>query len=38
MSLKIYPIKYGELDMDASGLVLFRDPGRTVTIPIMGFL
>lgn len=38
MSLKIYPIKYGELDIDSSGLVMFRSPGTPVTIPIMGFL
>lgn len=38
MSLKIYPIKYGEMDFESSGLVMFRKPGTTVTIPIMGFL
>lgn len=38
MALKIYPINYGNLTMDASGLVLFRTPGVKVTIPFLGFL
>lgn len=38
MSLKIYPINYGNLSLDASGLVLFRNPGDQVTIPVLGFL
>lgn len=38
MTLKVYPITIGELTMDASGLVLFRNPGTKVTIPFLGFL
>lgn len=38
MALKIYPINYANLTMDASGLVLFRSPGTKVTIPFLGFL
>lgn len=38
MSLEIYPIELGRLSMDASGLVLFRRPGETVTIPFLGYL
>ncbi|MFC0407105.1 N-acyl homoserine lactonase family protein [Roseomonas elaeocarpi] len=38
MSLQIYPIELGKLEMDASGLVLFRRPGQMVTIPFLGFL
>lgn len=38
MSLQIYPIELGQLSMDASGLVLFRRPGETVTIPFLGYL
>lgn len=38
MPLKIYPISFGNMELDSSGLVLFRSPGTKVTIPIMGFL
>lgn len=38
MSLKIYPINYGNISLDSSGLVLFRNPGEQVTIPVLGFL
>jgi len=38
MSLRIYPIKFGNLTMDASGLVLFRTPGVKTEIPFLGFL
>jgi N-acyl homoserine lactone hydrolase len=38
MSLKIYPLNYGNMSLDASGLVLFRTPGVQVTIPVLGFL
>lgn len=38
MSLKIHPINLGNITMDASGLVLFRGPGVTTTIPTLGFL
>jgi N-acyl homoserine lactone hydrolase len=38
MSLKIHPINLGNMSLDASGLVLFRNPGVQVTIPILGFL
>ncbi|WP_207461565.1 N-acyl homoserine lactonase family protein [Azospirillum sp. SYSU D00513] len=38
MSLKIHPINLGNITMDASGLVLFRGPGMTTTIPTLGFL
>lgn len=38
MALRIYPINFGNMTMDASGLVLFRQPGSLVTIPVLGFL
>jgi glyoxylase-like metal-dependent hydrolase (beta-lactamase superfamily II) len=38
MGLQIFPIELGALTMDSSGLVLFRRPGTTVTIPFLGFL
>ncbi|KVM73751.1 MBL fold metallo-hydrolase [Burkholderia gladioli] len=38
MSLKIYPINFGNMSLDSSGLVLFREPGKQVTIPVLGFL
>ncbi|WP_027134627.1 N-acyl homoserine lactonase family protein [Geminicoccus roseus] len=38
MALKIFPMSYGRLTMDASGLVLFRTPGTKTTIPFLGFL
>ncbi|WP_380782694.1 N-acyl homoserine lactonase family protein [Sphingomonas sp. R86520] len=38
MSLKIYPINFGNMEFESSGLVMFRSPGTIVTIPIMGFL
>lgn len=38
MALKIYPINFGNMALDASALVPFRDPGKQVTIPVLGFL
>lgn len=38
MTLKIHPLRLGELTMDASGLVLFRTPGVKTKIPFLGFL
>jgi len=38
MALKIYPINLGTITLDASGLVLFRNPGQKVTIPTLAFL
>ncbi len=38
MSLRIHPINLGNMSLDASGLVLFRNPGVQVTIPVLGFL
>jgi N-acyl homoserine lactone hydrolase len=38
MPLKIHPINLGNMTLDASGLVLFRNPGTKVTIPTLGFL
>jgi N-acyl homoserine lactone hydrolase len=38
VSLKIYPLNFGNMSLDASGLVLFRSPGTQVTIPVLGFL
>ncbi|OED00919.1 N-acyl homoserine lactonase family protein [Rhizobium sp. YK2] len=38
MPLKIHPINYGNITMDSSGLVLFRNPGVLTTIPTLGFL
>lgn len=38
MSLKIYPINLGNMTLDSSGLVLFRNPGVRTTIPVLGFL
>lgn len=38
MSLKIHPINFGNMSLDSSGLVLFREPGKQVTIPVLGFL
>lgn len=38
MALKIHPINLGNMQLDSSGLVLFRNPGETVTIPVLGFL
>ncbi|WP_118137939.1 N-acyl homoserine lactonase family protein [Oceanicella sp. SM1341] len=38
MALKIHALTFGELTMDASGLVLFRAPGTRVTIPFLGYL
>ncbi|WP_434627502.1 N-acyl homoserine lactonase family protein [Pseudomonas sp. Z6-14] len=38
MALKIHPINLGNMQMDSSGLVMFRNPGEQVTIPVLGFL
>lgn len=38
MALKIHPINLGNMQLDSSGLVLFRNPGEQVTIPVLGFL
>ncbi|ERI25012.1 N-acyl homoserine lactonase family protein [Burkholderia cenocepacia] len=38
MALKIHPINFGNMSLDSSGLVLFREPGKQVTIPVLGFL
>lgn len=38
MALQIHPINLLTVTMDASGLVLFRDPGSITTIPVLGFL
>lgn len=38
MALKIYPINNGNITMDSSGLVLFRNPGQSTIIPTLGFL
>ena len=38
MALKIHPINLGNMQMDSSGLVMFRNPGEHVTIPVLGFL
>lgn len=38
MSLKIFPINFGNMEFESSGLVMFRSPGTKVIIPIMGFL
>ena len=38
MALKIYPLRLGNLTMDKSGLVLFREPGQKTTIPFLSFL
>lgn len=38
MTLKIYPINLGNMTLDSSGLVLFRNPGVETTIPTLGFL
>lgn len=38
MALKIHPINNGNITMDSSGLVLFRNPGQPTTIPTLGFL
>ncbi|WP_333839491.1 N-acyl homoserine lactonase family protein [Novosphingobium sp.] len=38
MALKIYPLKYGQMEIDSSIMVMFRDPGKTVTIPVLGYL
>lgn len=38
MALKIYPINLGNMALDASALVPFRDPGKQVTIPVLGFI
>jgi glyoxylase-like metal-dependent hydrolase (beta-lactamase superfamily II) len=38
MSLKIHPINLGNMQLDSSGLVMFRNPGEQVTIPVLGFL
>lgn len=34
MALKIHPINLGNMQMDSSGLVMFRNPGEQVTIRI----
>lgn len=38
MALKIHPINLGNMQLDSSGLVMFRNPGEQVTIPVLGFL
>lgn len=38
MGIKVYPINFGNMTLDASGLVLFRTPGIRTTIPTLGFL
>jgi N-acyl homoserine lactone hydrolase len=38
MALQIHPINFGNMALDASGLVLFRTPGVQVTIPVLGFV
>lgn len=38
MALNIHALTFGHLTMDASGLVLFRNPGTKVTIPFVGYL
>ncbi|MBB3313451.1 glyoxylase-like metal-dependent hydrolase (beta-lactamase superfamily II) [Rhizobium sp. BK196] len=38
MGLKVYPINFGNMTLDSSGLVLFRNPGILTTIPTLGFL
>ncbi|MDA0569440.1 hypothetical protein ACS0ZG_24225 [Burkholderia gladioli] len=38
MSLNIYPINFGNMSLDSRGLVLFREPGKQVAIPALGFL
>lgn len=38
MGLKVYPINFGNMTLDSSGLVLFRNPGIRTTIPTLGFL
>jgi N-acyl homoserine lactone hydrolase len=38
MSLKIHQINFGDMEFESSGLVMFRSPGKMVTIPITGFL
>ena len=38
MALNIHALTFGQLSMDASGLVLFRNPGTKVTIPFVGYL
>lgn len=38
MPLKIFPLRLGELTMDASALVMFRTPGVQTKIPFLGFL
>lgn len=38
MALRIHPINFGNMQMDSSGLVMFRNRGEQVTIPVLGFL
>jgi len=38
MSLQIHPINLGHVTVDASGLVLMRSPGTSVSIPVLGYL
>ena len=38
MALKIYPLNLGNITLDKSGLVLFKDAGIKTTIPTLSFL